>query len=55
MRPDALDDCLEPGDLWQPFGPAPHPTDALPGTEEKIRVFAERVDLGVELFHPEDA
>lgn len=31
------------------------PTDALPGTEAKVRVMAERAALGLELFHPDDA
>ena len=30
------------------------PTDARPGTDEKIRVFSERVDKGEHLFHPDD-
>ena len=30
-------------------------TDALPGSEEKIMVFEERVAKGVSLFHPGDA
>ncbi len=31
------------------------PTDALPGTEEKVRVLMERARLGLSLFHPLDA
>ena len=31
------------------------PTDALPGTEEKVRVLMERARLGLALFHPLDA
>ena len=30
------------------------PTDAMPGTEEKICVLMERVALGQELFHEDD-
>jgi len=30
------------------------PTEAVPGTEEKIRVMADRISLGVSCFHPED-
>ena len=30
------------------------PTDALPGTPEKVRVLAERVRNGVPLWNPED-
>lgn len=31
------------------------PTDALPGSPEKVRVLAERFRLGVSLWHPLDA
>jgi len=31
------------------------PTTALPGSEEKIRVLAQRARLGVPLWHPLDA
>src|SRR5438874_1522881 len=31
------------------------PTDALPGSEEKIRILMERARLGLSLFHPQDA
>lgn len=31
------------------------PTDALPGSEEKIRILMERARLGQTLFHPQDA
>jgi len=31
------------------------PTDALPGTPEKIAVLAERVHLKQSLWHPDDA
>jgi hypothetical protein len=31
------------------------PTDALPGSEEKIRVLTERARLRVSLWHPLDA
>lgn len=30
------------------------PTDALPGTEEKIEVLCERIRLGLPLWHPSD-
>lgn len=30
------------------------PTDALPGSEKKIRVMIERADRREQLFHPED-
>jgi len=29
-------------------------TDAMPGTDEKLRVLAERVRNGLPLWHPED-
>jgi len=31
------------------------PTTALPGTEEKVAVLAERARLGMALWHPQDA
>ena len=31
------------------------PTSALPGTEEKVAVLAERARLGLSLWHPHDA
>jgi len=31
------------------------PTDAEPGSEEKLRILEERARLGLSLFHPEDA
>lgn len=33
----------------------PGPTEALPGTEEKIVALAERVANGLKLWHPADA
>jgi hypothetical protein len=33
----------------------PFPTNARPGTPEKIAVLAERAAIPAELFHPEDA
>jgi hypothetical protein len=33
----------------------PVPTDALPGSDEKVRVLTERARLGVALWHPLDA
>jgi len=30
------------------------PTDALPGTQEKMRVFVERIESGLPLWHPAD-
>jgi hypothetical protein len=34
---------------------AAKPTGALPGTEEKVAVLAERARLGLSLWHPRDA
>jgi hypothetical protein len=34
---------------------AADPTDALPGTEDKVAVLAERARLGLSLWHPHDA
>ena len=31
------------------------PTEARPGTEEKLKVFEQRAAQGVSLFHPADA
>ena len=33
----------------------PEPTDALPGTLDKVRVLEERARLGQALWHPQDA
>jgi hypothetical protein len=33
----------------------PEPTDALPGTEEKVRVLMARAAAGQRLFHEGDA
>jgi hypothetical protein len=33
----------------------PAPTQALPGTPEKIAVLRERASMGLELWHPADA
>jgi hypothetical protein len=35
--------------------PPERPTDALPGTEERVRIYAERVSRGRSIFHPRDA
>jgi hypothetical protein len=34
---------------------AARPTSAVPGTEEKVAVLAERARLGLSLWHPHDA
>lgn len=33
---------------------APRPTDALPGSQEKVTVFVRRVERGERLFHEDD-
>lgn len=40
---------------FDPSTPADEPTDALPGSAEKLRVMAERAERGEALFHPSDA
>jgi hypothetical protein len=35
--------------------PPAEPTDAAPGSSEKLAVLQERVRLGVSLWHPQDA
>src|SRR5436305_1269802 len=40
--------------LLRSGAPAQEPTQALPGTEEKIRVMIERAALREQLFHPLD-
>lgn len=32
-----------------------HPTDALPGTEDKLAIMEERARRGYSVFHPDDA
>jgi hypothetical protein len=39
---------------FRPHRMRTNPTQALPGTPEKIAVLAQRVEAGVELWHPED-
>ena len=34
--------------------PTASPTDALPGSEAKLRVLARRAECGEHLFHPDD-
>lgn len=36
-------------------GLAPYPTNALPGSPEKILVLRQRAELRQDLFHPDDA
>lgn len=37
-----------------PYPPPDDPTDAAPGSDEKILVLAERYSLGLGLWHPDD-
>jgi hypothetical protein len=43
------------GNFYRDAPLPPFPTDALPGTPEKIAVLAERVRLKLSLWHPGDA
>lgn len=43
------------GDFNGKTAQAAQPTDALPGTPEKVAVLAERARLGLSLWHPLDA
>lgn len=38
---------------YEPIPPA-IPTDAFPGSEEKVDILAARVDRGEDLWHPDD-
>jgi len=38
---------------WTPRG-LPPPTDARPGSPEKLEILARRLILGLELHHPDD-
>jgi hypothetical protein len=42
---------FEPADITDPLGP---PTDALPGSERKLAILAERLRAGQPLWHPRD-
>lgn len=56
--PQSVLDAIRLG-IWD-FEPATssavpvRPTGALPGTEEKLSVLAERLRLGLPLWHPAD-
>lgn len=39
---------------WQPKGLDAQATTAWPGSKEKLAVLADRIQRGVELWHPED-
>ena len=44
-----------PGNRYQRARPATHPTNALPGSLEKILVLTQRAELGQDLWHDDDA
>ncbi|MCI0380646.1 MAG: hypothetical protein L0215_23930 [Gemmataceae bacterium] len=44
-----------PGQGHLPRRLPPFPTTALPGSAEKIAVLTQRAEMGLELFHPDDA
>jgi hypothetical protein len=47
-----------PGQLMAPRGVTPadyEPTDAMPGSREKVAVMADRLARGLPLYHPLDA
>lgn len=47
-----------PGQLMAPRGITPadyEPTEAMPGSREKVAVMADRVARGLPLYHPLDA
>jgi hypothetical protein len=47
-----------PGQLMAPRGVKPEdyePTDAMPGSPEKVAVMADRLARGLPLYHPLDA
>lgn len=39
---------------YEPFS-IPAPTEARPGSEEKVRVLQARLEAGEDLYHPDDA
>jgi hypothetical protein len=44
-----------PGSFFMHSTPAEIPTQALPGSPEKVAVLMERASHGQELWHPQDA
>ncbi|MHB1425717.1 MAG: hypothetical protein ACYC3I_21320 [Gemmataceae bacterium] len=43
------------GDFNGPIHLPVQPTEALPGSQEKVAILEERARLGVSLWHPDDA
>lgn len=57
--PRSLLEAIRQGDWsFEPsadaVGPPPNATDAMPGTEEKLVVLAQRLACGLPLWHPQD-
>ena len=56
--PNSVLDAIKMG-IWD-YEPEPtntnryNPTEALPGTDEKLSILAERVRRGLPLWHPSD-
>lgn len=54
LRIDSLD-LVDRTPGWEPSRRLPEPTDALPGTPEKVAVLTKRLAAGQLLWHPLDA
>ncbi len=54
LAEDLLDDEEDTQEDTQPECPPGEPTDALPGSERKIRILVERAARREPLFHPLD-
>lgn len=39
---------------WTPWGHDPKSTQAIPGSKEKFDILCRRLELGLELHHPDD-
>lgn len=46
--------CTGADDGYKPVGDAPTSTQAQPGSPEKLAILIERVNAGVDLWHPDD-
>lgn len=45
----------EPDGLPEPELTKPTPTKTMPGSKERVEVYLQRVELGQELWHDDDA
>ncbi len=58
MADFVLESIQERGDLGAPSTPSQGrefgPTDAIPGSREKLEILVRRSRLGLPLWHPED-